>query len=146
MPGTGTVGFGSGSDLEGVVVSPADAAAAQNPSEAIAADIHAIRDRYVLPPNVFPAQINLAQNVALKIDLSQQTINGFYITVNSGVIFAWVGDFSTVNGVAQTLSHFAISAGVVPETQFFPLPPGNYIITLQANGGAATGYFLSVAL
>ena len=142
MPGTGTAGFGTGPKEEGVVVSPSDQPTPQRESD----DIHAIRERYVLPPTVFPAQVNLAQNAMLKIDMSQYSINAILVTANTGVIFGWFGDFTSANGQAQTFSHFVVSAGIAPASQTIPLPPGNYIVTLQANGGAATGYITAMAL
>src|SRR5690242_16127888 len=62
--GTGTMGFGAGPMQEGVVVNPADALLAQNPDLSMAQDIHAIKERYVLPPGLFSVQVNLAQNAA----------------------------------------------------------------------------------
>ncbi len=140
------MGFGAGPMQEGVVVNPADALLAQNPDLSMAQDIHAIKERYVLPPGLFSVQVNLAQNQAQKIDLSQREFNALLFTVNSGVLFYWFGDYSTVNGVAQSFSHGVVSAGVLPQSQQIVIPPGAYIITVQANGGAATGYVTAMAL
>lgn len=146
MPGTGTAGFGAGPREEGVVVNPADIEQYQHPEISIAKNIQEIHDRYVLPPGLFSAQVNLTQNSMVKVDLSQRDFNALLITVNSGILFGWFGDFTSANGQAQTFSHFAISAGIVPGSQVIPMPPGRYVITLQANGGAATGYLTAMAL
>ena len=146
MAGTKTVGFGTAPHDEGVVASPADAELAQNPAQSMAEDIRAIKDRYVLPGGLLPVQINLAQNQAVKVDVSQWQTNAILVTANSGVLFFWFGDFTTVNGVAQTFSHGVVSAGIAPVSQTIPLPPGAYIFTIQANGGAATGYATPMAL
>ena len=145
-PKTGVISFGTGHQDEGVVVSPQDAEQAQNPLESMAYDIHQIEQKYVLPPVNFPVQVNLTTNSTLKIDCSQYTTNALLVTVNTGVIFVWLGDFTNANGVAQSFSHMVFSAGIVPVTQVIPLPPSQYIFTVQANGGAATGYITPLAL
>lgn len=146
MPTAGTQAYGTGESVEGVVVSEQDAQQALNPLASIAKDIHAIEERYCLAPGLYAVQVSLAQNAALKIDLSQRQFNALLFTVNAGILFYWFGDFTNVNGVAQTLSHGVVSAGVIPQSQQIVLPPGNYVITLQANGGAASGYVTAMAL
>jgi hypothetical protein len=147
MPGTGTQAFGTGPKSEGVVVTPADLLAAQQPVESIAKDIHAIRERYVLQNGIYAVQFTLAASRAMKIDLSQSINNAFTLTVTTGGVNLWFGDYSSVDRQTGSIPHLLLSAAIVPQSQVFAVPPGNYVITLQAfDTGAVTGYLLAMAL
>ncbi len=101
-------------------------------------DMHAIRERYVLPTVNNPQTFSLAANRAMRFDLRMQTLNALLITVQSGVLFGYFGDFMTNDNRTPTTPHFIVSAGVVPGSQTIPLPPDDtYIITLQ-EGAAGT--------
>ena len=147
MPATNTQAFGTGQGDEGVVISPDVQQLMQDPQRSGANDLHRIAERYCLPPTLPRQPFNLAAaNAVQKCDFSQVTINGLVITVATGVAFVYLGDYSGFAGVAGPVPDFVVSAGVVPTTCQFALPPGQYIITVQANGAAATGVILGMAL
>jgi hypothetical protein len=142
-----TIGFGTGRGTEGVVVSPDIAKEQQNPELAAAEYLREIRDRYVLPGGMQTRTFNLAANVAQKFDESQTTYNAMLVTVTQGVALVYLGDFSGLTGTTGNIPHAVVSAAIAPASQVFPLPPGQYIFTVQADAsGACTGCITPMAL
>ena len=147
MAQSNTQGFGTGSGDEGVVVTPDVLKQEANPLAAIAEYLRQLRDRICLPP-AFPRQpFQLAAaNAMQKCDFSQATINAITVTVSSGVVNVYLGDLSGLSGTAGPVPDYTVSAGVVPTTAQFAIPPGQYILTVQASGGAANGVLTGQAL
>src|SRR5690242_17841234 len=143
MPATNTQAFGTGQGDEGVVVSPDVQQLMNDPARSGANDLHRIAERYCLPATLPRQPFTLtAANAVQKCDFSQQTINALVITVATGVAFVYLGDYTGFAGVAGPTPDFVVSAGVVPITAQYALPPGQYIVTVQANGAASTGVVL----
>jgi hypothetical protein len=140
-----TVGFGTGRGTEGVVVSPDVIKEQQNPSLASAEYLREIRDRYCLAGGMTPVPFNLLANTAQTINCSQTEYNAFMLTVTAGVAQVFFGDFS--GGAVGSTPHATLSAAVAPVTQTFPIPPGMYVFTVQADAsGTCTGCFTPMAL
>jgi hypothetical protein len=121
------------------------------PAEQTADDLHAIRERYVVPRALVAAPFNFTTAYdAQRINQQNTRINGVYLTVTSGRVYLYVGDMTSGKGKAPTLAApvFVGDASIVPNTQFFPLPPGeDYIFTVQeANNSTAAGVVIPVAL
>ncbi len=96
-----------------------------------------IRDRYCLPTVNVPTGFSLGPLIAQRYDYRNQNLNALLITVTSGVLYGYFGDFTTQSGKTPTFPHFVVSSGVVPGSQTFPLPPSDgYIITLQEPAGS----------
>jgi len=104
-------------------------------------DLHAIRERYVIPVVNTPQPFQLSPLFAGRIDLRNQKINAFTLTVRVGTVNVYLGDFTTNSGRPPTEPHFIVSAGIQRTTQTIPLAPSDqYIITLQEPDGIATAF------
>jgi len=140
-----TVGFGTGKGTEGVVVSPDVIKEQQNPELASAEYLRDIRDRYCLTGGMVPVPFNLLANTAQKIDCTQTEYNAFMLTVTAGVAQVFFGDFT--GGAIGSTPHVVLSAAIAPVTQTFPIAPGMYVFTVQADAsGTLTGCFIPMAL
>ena len=140
-----TIGFGTGSGTEGVVVSPDILKEEENPGKASAEYLREIRDRYVLPGGMYPTPFNLLTSGNVKIDCSQTVYNAFLLTVTTGVAQVFFGDYT--NGAVGAQPHFTLSSAVSPVSQVVPIPPGQYVFTIQADtSGACNGCFTPMAL
>ena len=140
-----TVGFGTGQGTEGLVVSPDILKEQERPEQAAAEYLREIRDRYVLPGGMFPTPFNLLTSGNTKIDCSQTVYNAFLLTVTSGVAQVFFGDYT--NGAVGAQPHFTLSAAISAVSQVVPLPPGQYVFTIQADtSGACAGCFTPMAL
>lgn len=140
-----TIGFGTGQGTEGVVVSPELIKEEENPQGASAEYLREIRDRYVLPGGMYVNPFNLALNTSQKVDCSQTVYNAFLLTVTAGVARVFFGDYT--GGAVGAAPHFVLSSAVSPVSQIVPIPPGQYIFTVQADGsGTCTGCFTPMAL
>lgn len=147
MANTRVIGFGTGQGTEGVVVSPDILKEQENPEGAMAEYLREIRDRYVLPGGMQTNQFFLAANVAQKFDFSQQVYNAFTLTVIQGVCLVYFGDYSGVTGTTGNIPHIVVSGAIAASSQQFALPPGNFIITLQAdNTSQCQGCIIPMAL
>lgn len=113
----------------------------QEPFEQMAQDIHAIKTRYVQPQTIEPIPQNFTAYQAIPFKMTGTLLNAIMVTVASGVLYGYFGDFSSQSGKAPPTPHFCVSAGVVPVTTVFVLPPGdNYTFTLQeGNNSTAAG-------
>lgn len=107
-----------------------------------------IRDRYVQPGTLDTRPFDLGANEGLRINMTPAPVNALLITVISGTIFGYFGDYSSQFNRAPAIPHFSVSAGVVPTTVQIAIPPGNeYIICVQEpNGATATGCITPMAL
>ena len=140
-----TVGFGTGQGTEGVVVSPDVQKEQEHPELASAEYLREIRDRYCLPGGMVPVPFNLLASTTQKVDCSQTEYNAFMLTVIAGVAQVFFGDFS--GGAVGSAPHVTLSAAIAPVTQTFPIPPGMYVFTVQADAsGTCTGVFTPMAL
>ena len=145
MANVRTIGFGTGNATEGVVVSPDILKEEENPEKAAAEYLREIRDRYVLPGGMFPTPFNLATSGNVKIDCSQTIYNAFLLTVTTGVAQVFFGDYT--NGAVGAQPHFTLSAAISAVSQVVPVPPGQYVFTIQADtSGACNGCFTPMAL
>lgn len=141
----GPVGFGMGANTEGLVPTVQELEGIP-PAEQMAADIHAIKERYVLAAGLRSDPFSVIQNGVQKFDYSQTEYNALMVTVTSGVVFIYLGDATMFGGAVGPPPPIVQSAGIVPTTQTYPLPPGNYIVCVQGNGGAAAGCLTPMAL
>lgn len=140
-----TIGFGTGHGTEGVVVSPEVLKEEEQPEKASAEYLREIRDRYVLPGGMYPNPFNLLTSGNTKIDCSQTVYNAFLLTVTTGVAQVFFGDYT--GGAVGAQPHFTLSAAVSPISQVVPIPPGQYVFTIQADtSGACSGCFTPMAL
>jgi len=104
-------------------------------------DIHAIRLRYCGPQTLSIQNLALAANTAVRFDLTGTPVNAVIITSSSGQVNGYIGDFTSGSGKAAVTPHFIGSASIAPNTEVFPLPPGDgYIFTFQEGvGGTFSG-------
>lgn len=147
MAGSRTIGFGTGQGTEGVVASPEILKEQENPGQASAEYLREIRDRYVLPGGMETRQFFLAANAAQKFDFSQTVYNAFTLTVIQGVCLVYFGDYTGLTGTTGNIPHIVVSGAIAAATQQFALPPGNFIITVQAdNTSQCQGCLIPMAL
>ena len=122
----------------------------QIPPEELTADhLEAIRKRYCQPPTLLPQPFGtLAANQGTVLRLQNQKVNALLVTVTTGLVFGYFGDFTNGFGRPAVNPHFVLSAAVSPVSQVIPLPPGDqYVITLQEGAGATvTGCLTPMAL
>lgn len=103
-------------------------------------DLHAIRVRYCGPKTLSAQVFNLATNQAIRFDLTGTPINGILLTTMTGQANGYFSDTTNNNDRPATTPGFVGTAGIVPNTEFIPLPPAaDYIITLQEGAAAAGG-------
>lgn len=147
MSNARSIGFGTGEGTEGVVVSPDILKEETNPAGASAEYLREIRDRYVLPGGMETNPFLLAANVAKKFDFSQTVYNSFTLTVIQGVCLVYFGDYTGLTGTTGNIPHIVVSGAIAAASQQFALPPGNFIITLQAdNTSQCQGCLIPMAL
>ena len=128
----GPVGFGTSEPGYGPAGIDIPLPPAESLEGLIAEYLRRIADRYDEPKVLTPNPFSLTAFQAVRIDQQGTKVNGIYLTVTSGVVYGYFGEYTNQNGKAPTLPHFCVSAGVVPTTQFFPLPPAmNYVFTIQ---------------
>jgi hypothetical protein len=128
-------GFGAAAGLagdQGIEVTPGDLKISENPMGNMAQDIHAIRERYDQPTSIDSVTFNLLTGVTSKLDRSMTTLTSVMISVITGTVNFWFGDFTTVSGGTP---HAQFTATGQPFQMV--LPPQGYIFTFQADGGAA---------
>jgi hypothetical protein len=102
--------------------------------------MHAIRVSYCGPKTLAVQNVALAQNQTQRFDLTGTPINQVILTTATGQINGYFGDYTGGNNQAPVTPHFVGSGAIIPTSEVFSLPPGeDYIFTLQASGGAATG-------
>lgn len=104
-------------------------------------DIHAIRVRYCGPKTLSPQTFSFAANQGARYDLTSTPLNAIVLTVATGQVNGYFGDYTSGFGKPAVIPHFVGSASIAPNTDVIPLPPGSdYIFTLQEGvGGTATG-------
>lgn len=134
------LGFGTNRRPEGVEVRPA----IRDPGSQMAEDIHALKERYVQPQLFQPQTLTLAASgpaQAAKIDFSQMKVNALLVSVISGTVNLWFGDY-TAN--VSSPPHGQFSALGAPSQLMLPL--GGYVFTLASLGGAAVVTVIPMAL
>lgn len=108
-------------------------------------DIHAIRERYVIPKINTPLADTYGAFIAKRFDARNQKINAMLVSVRSGTLFGYFGDFTTNSGKTPTTPHFIVSASITPQSQTIPIAPDDqYIITLQEGLGATVEFAFTV--
>lgn len=113
--------------------------------ESIAKDIHAIRERAVLPPYEQKKILNLAASGPSSIDVMDtlgNVCNSLIVSVITGTLNVFLGDDATSSGTA------------IPDFQFtnvgqpvqILLPPKKRRFSFQASGGACTAKAIALAI
>lgn len=139
----GGAAFGTGPAVEGLIPPTPP-----SPEQGID-DLHRIAEKYDIPPLVQPRTFNLAVAYqATKFDFFQSKVNAIIVTVTSGLVYVFLGDYSSGSGVAPQLPHIAVSASVSPQTVEIAIPSNdNYTITVQeAAGATAAGCLTAMGL
>lgn len=132
---SGVTGFGIGPPGRGPQGLRAD-----QPPPSTADDLHAIRVRYVGPKTLSIQNVSLASNQAVRFDLTGTPVNAIILTTAVGQINVYIGDYTSGTGRPAVTPHMVGSAGIVANSETFPLPPaGDYIFTVQEGTGAVGG-------
>lgn len=122
---------------------------ADQPPPSQSDDLHAIRTRFCLPKSIQRTPIQLATNIAQRIDCTGTPLNALVITVTVGQVNVYLGDYTSGSGKPAVTPDFVATASIVPNTLVIPLPPAaDYIFTIQegaAAAGGCTGTFIPIA-
>lgn len=111
---------------------------ADNPPPTQSDDMHAIRQRYCGPKTLSPQPFSFAANQGARYDLTGTPINTIILTVASGQVNGYFGDYTSGFGKAAVLPHIVASGAIAPFTLQIAIPPAeDYIFTLQ-EGAAST--------
>lgn len=125
-------GFGTGQGHEGMIPDPP-----LTPEDMINY-LKKISDKYNVPETLQAVDFDLGANEAVRVVCTPARVNSLIVTVISGVVYVYLGDYSGMTGKAPAPPHISVSAGVVPTTQQFALPDSaEYVFTVQ-EGVAAT--------
>src|SRR5690349_18277137 len=98
-------GFGAGSSSQGIAYrrQPGE------PVERMADSLEALSRQIAGPIQYRATPFNLASGAFTKLDLSNTEVNGFIISVNTGAVNVWLGDFTGINGAVPQFQ-FAFGA------------------------------------
>jgi hypothetical protein len=113
-------GWGTGTGPEGVIpeepLQPED----------LINDIREIRKKYVVPGTMNTRDMALTAYQAKVIDMTATPVNAIIVTIASGVVYGYFGDYSSQTGKAPNgAPHFVADASISPNTQTIPIPLGN---------------------
>jgi hypothetical protein len=114
------------------------------PEDRMSEDIHALRERYVQPQLFLPSTFNLtaaAPGNFAKVDFSQMKVNSVLVSVISGTVNLWFGDY-TANLTSPPHAQF-VALGAPSQIM---IPVGPYTFTIASTGGAAVVTFVPMAL
>ena len=138
----GGAAFGTGPAVEGLI-----APTPPTPEDAIDA-LKEIAEKYCIPPLVQPRTFSLTALQAQKFDFFQSKVNALVITVTTGLVYVFLGDYSSGNLVAPQLPHIAVSAALAPQTVQIAIPMNeNYTVTVQeAASSTAAGCITAMGL
>lgn len=135
-------GFGTGQGHEGMIPDPP-----LTPEDMINY-LKLISDKYNVPGTLNAVPFDLTANETIRVVCMPSRINSLIVTVISGTVYIYLGDYSVMNGKAPAPPHISVSAGVVPTTQQFALPDSSeYIFTVQeAVAATAAGCIIPLAV
>lgn len=112
-------GFGTGHGHEGIIPQPP-----VQPEDMIN-DIRLIREKYVVPGTMNTRDMALTAYQAKVVDMTATPVNALIVTIASGTVYGYFGDYSSQTGNAPNgAPHFVADASISPNTQIIPIPLG----------------------